>query len=519
MVESKQKSIHGASISDESHDSNASNTTNNAGGERYALTNRSSESNPPERKFAFSHKSDSSNDTGASETIEDHVRRMATKAGQNQLDWQASYTAMLNNVSGFYANKINEIVDPINEQLTHYLNGLRWDIEHKPEEILRQAQHDFDSTRNDALNYTERYTQFKEKLVREQKIFPDLEEEDVRKTQTKSTGDWVMFFGLLAILVLIESGANTTLLSSVIEGGIVGAFIIATLVSIINVVGIGTGLGFLYDFLLRKVPRNLFYITLPVWLGCALLLNLEVGRHREKFVLDIEAKEQAAENASIADSVDSLQVPTTLVEELTDVSFNLSSWQFESVLFFILGVVLCCFGFYKGFSFRAPGENLKSMLESIDNLKQKIGHGIENIPLESGTVLTTLREHVGQRFQQFDDNRREAQNRMQDMEHRWDQIITVISAEFINSYNNAHPQQKITSETLKQIPMIAKFPATAADKDTLTEAAVFIDGYRTTGQSEFFNQIRSVNQNIADLREEYRAAVRVIMTSGYQDRH
>lgn len=152
------------------------------------------------------------------------------------------------------------------------------------------------------------------------------------------------------------------------------------------------------------------------------------------------------------------------------------------------------------------------MLESIDKIRVKIERNIENIPLESVKELTALRGQVGQHFQEFYANQRMAENRMQDMRKRWYQIITVISTEFVNSYNNAHPQQRITSETLKQESKIAEFPATQDDQDALTEAANFIDAYRTEEQSKFFGRIRSASRDITNSQEEYRAAIRVVMT-------
>lgn len=302
MSQSEQKPIQVTpSSADDSQSrpsySNASNK--DVEGERFSVAASAYESNSPDepkRMYASKNAGEnrlavySEDGTNQIETIGEHVKKMATQAGMLQLDWQASYSELVDNVSVFYAHKVNEIVDPIIRQSARYLNGLSFDIEYRSEEIKENAIRAFEATLSDARTYAKRYTQFKKKLVQEQKIFPELEEENIRETQTKSMGDWVMFFGLMAILVLVESGANTTLLSSVIEGGIVGAFIVATLVSIINVVGIGTGLGFLYAFLLRKVSRNIFYIAMPVWLGCALLLNLEEGDIEKNLSLTLKPK-------------------------------------------------------------------------------------------------------------------------------------------------------------------------------------------------------------------------------------
>ncbi len=287
----------------------------------------------------------SNNEEAPRENIEDVAKREATQAGMNLTDWQPSYAGLVKSVAGFYAKEINKIIFPINRQVGKYFNGLRYNLDAKTDSILLEAKTEFGSLHSDAQKYNRDFSEFNKKLQKEQRIFPDLSEDDIRKTSIKTSADWLLFFAILGLIVLLESAANMSLLSTAIEGGLIQAFMVALLVSIINVMGVGTGIGFLCAFLFRKA-RTVCYVFLPIWFFLVVVLNLVVGRHREGFVRDIEAKEKAADAASAVEGIDSLVITA---EELSEISFGVHAWHFESVLFFLLGIVLSCFGFYKGF--------------------------------------------------------------------------------------------------------------------------------------------------------------------------
>lgn len=459
----------------------------------------------------FSLAQGSDNDSRPEESIEERASKMATKAGQRLLDWQASYTSLINQISGFYAVEINKLIHPINIRLGAFLNGLRWDLEQEPQNILRQAQADFASLRGNALNYQSDRAEFMGKLEHERRIFPNLTEDDVRKTDVKTTGSWILFAAILAVMVLGESAANMALLASALEGGLIQAFMVATLVSIINVAGIGAGAGFLYAFLFRKL-RNVFYAVLPVWFAALLILNLLVGRHRENFILDIEAKEHAAEaNASnLSEGLSSLVVSSS---EITEVSLNPVAWHFESGLFFLLGMVLCSFGFYKGLSFMRPGENIKPFLDKLDKLKQKIEQGIGTIPAQCGERLVSLRKKVADEIVKLDQIVKKAENDFEDMEVRWDIIINVIETEFVNSYNQAHPSQKISMDNIRSAEVAASFPATEADRGTIVRGKKSVSDYENEVQTKFYDTVASINSQILDMQHEYRQALDSLMNT------
>ena len=447
----------------------------------------------------------------AQESIEERARANATKAGQRLLDWQASYVAMIKDVSGFYSTEINKIIYPINKKLGAYLNGLTWDLKNQPDAILLQADNEYKASLNDAMKYNHGRVEFNKKLEKEKQYFPDLSEDDIRKTTVKTPAHWTLFFAILGIIVLLESVANMALLARALEGGLIQAFLVATLVSIINVMGVGTGVGFFLAFLFRKL-RKFFNIALPIWFGTVLLLNLEVGRHREGFILDIEAKERAAESTNSVDGLNSLVVVS---EKFSDVTYSLHSWHFESVLFFLLGIVLSCFGFYKGFCFLATGENLKLFLDKLDALKEKVEQKISSMPNQYREQLEDLRKKVSDEISQINEAVSSGDNKFQDMEAGWNILIDVIGTEFINSYNQAHPGEKITMETIASAKVAAKFPATPADRDSITKGMEAMQEYRSNEQTIFNDKISSINEKIAKRQEEYLQATSSQMRDVY----
>lgn len=438
----------------------------------------------------------SSNDDDAPrQDIEDAAKEMATKAGMNLVSWEPGYANLVQEVSGFYAEEIRKLISPINRQMTKYLNGLRYDLESGPKDVLLQAEGDFKSLNGDALKYHRNFSQFNKELQKEQRVFPNLTELGVRKTKIKTSADGFLFFAVLGLIVLVESAANMSLLSSALEGGLIQAFMVAVLVSVINVMVVGTGMGFLCAFLFRKI-KTAFYAAVPVWLIFVVALNVIVGGHREKYVLAIEEKEKAAEGA---------------VVELSEVSYNFLSWSFESVLFFLLGIGLCCFGFYKGITYSAPGENLKFLLDKLDVLKDKIEQGIESIPARYKEELKILKDKVSKEKQELLQLVGEGETRLQNMEGSWNGLIHVIQTEFVSSYNKAHPEQKIDLETLQNARETPPFPAHQAVRDAVARAKKRLQEYESSDQQRFYDAIYSANSEIARMQGEYRQSTGVLM--------
>ena len=460
-------------------------------------------------KYAMSSYAEATDSEQHRESIEDRARNMATKAGQKQHGWQANYTALIRQVSSFYCEEINGIIHPINNSMSKFLNGLYFDLNHGPDKILTDMESDFGSLLAKAKKYRSSYREFMEKLKQERKIFPNLTEDDVRKTSIKTSGSWVLFIAILAVMILIESTANMSLLAGALEGGLIQAFVVAVLVSIINVAGVGAGAGFLCAFLYRKM-RELFYFVFSMWFVVVVFLNLIVGRHRENFVLDIEAKEKIAE-AGAVDLSGGLSSLVVSAADIAAVSFNPITWKFESVLFFLLGIGLSAFGFYKGLSFFAPGENIKPFLEKLDTLKQEINQGIEAIPKQCNDKLSTLRQDVGQEITDLNHVVNKGENAFQSMEHGWDIIINVIETEFVNSYNFADPTQKIAEEDIRGAKVAAVFPATSAVRETITRGKNAIQDYDKHGKEKFFNTIASITSKILNMQCEYRDAIQGVM--------
>ena len=447
------------------------------------------------------------NPDAPSQTIEERASEEASKAGQRLLDWKASYAALTNKISGFYTEQINDLIHPINKQMGEQLNGLRFDLDKGPASILQEAKDDYASLHGDAVKYQRDRAEFNKRLEKERRVFSDLSEDDIRKTEIKTPGSWFLFFAILGLIVLLESAANMGLLASALEGGLVQAFLTATLVSVVNVMGIGAGIGFLCAFLFRKL-RGVFYAALPLWFGGVVLLNLVIGRHREKEVIGIEAEEQAANAESLSEGLGSLVVAPS---EITEVSLNVVSWHFESVLFFLLGIVLSCFGFYKGLFFIRPGENLKPILDKLDTLQKKVEQGIDDIAAQGRQKIYQLRKKVADEFVTLNSIVDEGENAFQDMEEGWGRIIDVIEHEFVNSYNQAHPEQKISSKDIRETDIAADFPATQADRDAIIRGKQSIKDYRETGQGLFYDAIQSINAQIGQNQSEYRAAIHTLM--------
>ena len=441
------------------------------------------------------------------ESVKERACRMATKAGQQRRGWQASYAELSEDIRSFYAEEISRLTRDINGQLGAHLNGLGWNLSKGTNSVLQQTKRKYTSLHSDALKYQRDRAEFNKRLEKERLVYPDLSEDDIRKTEIKTFGSWFLFFAILSFIVLLESAANMSLLAGAVEGGLVQAFWLATLVSVVNVMGVGAGVGFLCAFLFRKL-RGVFYAALPLWLGGVVAFNLVVGQHREGYMLKIIKAEEQANAKSLSEGLGSLAAaPGQLAEA---VSLNILSWHFESILFLLLGIVLSCLGFYKGISCIRPGEKLKPVLDELNALQEKVEQGIDAIASEGSNSLDELRKSVSDVLWNTDKIVRACEDCFYDMEAGWTSMFNLIRHEFVDSYNQANPGKQISAESIKETDIVVAFPASQPDKDAIDRGMQFIKNYETD-QKSFFAVIDSANAEISREQDEHRQAVHSLM--------
>lgn len=325
---------------------------------------------------------------------------------------------------------------------------------------------------------------------------------------------WTRWLGLVAagaVCVTIESGLNIALLMGGLPGGALQAFMLALLVSLINVGGLGIGAGLLMSEVRRRIKPDLYRVAWAVWIPLAVAFNFVVGRHREAYarVLDL-----IREN------------PTALVPDhrvlLAEISFNPLTWELEALLFALLGTSLCAFGFWKGFTFmRGIGVNSVSDGQAGASdivpgteapYQRQLFDAFASLPQRYRSCLTSdLRGEVANWYKALDRERRDVTTLLEMMkEGQYRQAcVDRLEHAFIVEHNGSYPD-KIGSENV-QAHRLEKYPepltVTASDPQVLEEAGRIILEWSEAGHAAFDNRIASANDEIVKIWTNYRPLV------------
>ena len=350
-----------------------------------------------------------------------------------------------------------------------------------------------------------------------------------------NTGDsdskvhWTRWLGLIAVFaafVMVEAVANIGLLMDALPGGALAAFLLAVLVSVINVGGFGISAGLLLSWLHRhfgKTRRRLQQLAWVTWMALAFAFNLVAGRHREAYARVVEQIREAQ----------TATVPATR-DILPDVPFNLLAWEFQAMLFALLGMLLCALGFAKGFTFiqgqadrsetaeqRSPdeerggqGEHTGSdgQSEATSPYFRRLFDEFSSLPQRYQGVLTNeLRGAVANWYRALDQERRNVTTLLETLKGEQNRQACIDSVEhaFIVAHNSNYPDKiDIGSVEAHRLEKYAEpLTVTAADLQVLEAAAALVDEWRESGQASFDERIAEAHNEITTIWNNYKALV------------
>lgn len=328
----------------------------------------------------------------------------------------------------------------------------------------------------------------------------------------ESSSPWMVWFWIVVIflaLLVAESFANIRLLMDALPGGALDAFLLAALVSAINVGGIGIGFGLLLARLRRHFgdASTLFRLACVAWPIMSVTFNYVAGRHRAAYSLVADAVQENP-NAS-----------RVVGQYLADVSFNPFVWDFQSLLFATLGFILCCAGLAKGFSSfsstrEGPGASqpaASSGEAEIRNPDEELFAHYESLPERYQHEVDSIRKDVADWYTKLDEERRNVHSTVENLkeeQHR-QACINFVEYWFVSSYNSCHPD-KITLDRLEK-HRLNSYPeplsVKPSDPGVLEEAATVVADWTAKGQSDYDERVLTARSKIRDLWNDYRDPV------------
>ena len=321
-----------------------------------------------------------------------------------------------------------------------------------------------------------------------------------------TTQEWWKLSAILGVCIAIEAVANGYLLAAALTTGLVGAFITAIVVSFLNVGALGAGIGLLLSALRRRTAQNgLFYGSWAAWGAAALLLNLLVGRHREAFARLIDAREQQMGGAVETNMA-------TATEMASTIPYIPSSWQFESLLFFCLGIALCVFGFFKGYTFIGAEDPHHTRRELHHQKAAILSEYYSLSERYRGRLTEDLRASVAGWVEALERAWQNAVNDKEDLQANWSggSLLAQVEALFIAAYNDSHAtkiDQPMLDEHREQPGIDISFPATPADLQVPNEARDIIRKWTETDQKAFFEDINAQTEEIDRVWTDYRPLI------------
>ena len=411
--------------------------------------------------------------------------------------WEAAHHRLIARLRKECQEHINRILAKLRSELGAPYNGWAFERLHGPRQVVIDAEGRLKQLQDQAQsNRTAR-----EKL------------RDIHLTTTlahdlkqPSVQDWWHLVAILGICIAIEAGANSFLLASALTTGLVGAFVTAILVSVLNVGALGAGVGLLLSSFRRRTDRSgIFYGSVGTWAILTLLLNLLVGRHREAFARIIDEREQ-----QVMGSVETNF--STVTETAASIPYIPSSWQFESLLFFCLGVALCAFGFYKGYSFIKTIDPNRAKYE-LDKQRARILKNYWQLSDEFRRQLTNnVRADVAGWVQELKTEWHHATDQLEDLESEWNgrSHLAHVEALFVSAYNDVSAT-KINKTMLRthrdQEDFMLSFPMSPADRQVLSDTKEILQKWSTTDMEVFFADINERTQAVDSLWTNYKRLV------------
>ena len=443
------------------------------------------------------------------ETIHKSASEITKEIAENSYDWKAGHVSSLTKMRTLYQEYINKLLQGINEQLGEPLNGWNFLKLEGPNQLVLKAENEFKNLKSRSGTYRADRNQLLDSMQGLNKRFPNVSEESLQNVKTIDIGDWWLFIGIMLICILVEAVANVSLLIAVLTTGMLGAFIVAVLVSVLNVGIAGAGVGFLISFFHRHSGR-LFKGAIPLlcstWVLLMLLLNLFIGRHRENFSRILE-QQIAGEIVSESQKIGSMN---EALQSAESISFNVAEWQFESLLFFLLGIGLCAFAFLRAYSFIKPGSELADRFKSLSEERNRINVEFHALPERYQKELTDrLRPEVANYVQNLHNDCNAAEVVFEDVRDDWDkgQILARMEADFVSSHNVNHAG-KVSLDMLRshreEQKIDTSFPVTRADENVLDDAKQICEKWKAVSQDEFFTNITDRTREISNMWDRYK---------------
>ena len=241
------------------------------------------------------------------------------------------------------------------------------------------------------------------------------------------------------------------------------------------------------------------------------------GRHREAYA-------RVAETVR-SNPTDDAPLPQALLPEI---AFNPLTWEFQALLFALLGMILCAVGFAKGFTFirsagfrhdtdadieAAPETSGQddSVRTAQDKMPRHVVTAYEDVLNQFRAGIGRLRDDVADWHASLDQKRRDMHGTVNVLKEEKNRqaCIECVTHAFISEYNNRHAEKidLATVEAHREQRYREPILVTPSDAVVLEEAATLAIDWKKSGQANLERRITDAQEEMIALWARYEPLV------------
>lgn len=194
-----------------------------------------------------------------------------------------AYAGVISNTIGIFSHAIGDIIDNLRTQVARQGAEIAMKMVSGFEQIREDATSQFQNVLISSTAYTPKHDKYEKALSELKKRFPDIDEEKIKTPPRNTEQDIVVLIAIFLGGLLLEGVIGSFLLGEVLAGGFIAGLGFAIAISLINVGGLGLGLGVVYDNFHRKKKIPIWWFM--GWFALVLVINSGVALYRYEQVV------------------------------------------------------------------------------------------------------------------------------------------------------------------------------------------------------------------------------------------
>ena len=358
--------------------------------------------------------------------------------------------AMVNSaVTNIFSDAIYNVVANLRTEVAHAGAGIAMKIDAGFDAIYQRANGEFQQVLIRTVEYSTKKQSYNNALANLMSRYPDVDEEKIKNPSRNTEQDWVILVAIFLGSLLLEGIIGAFLLGEVLAGGIIAGVGFAIAISLVNILGLGFGMGKVFDYMHRKEAIQGLWFGL--WFTLILAINGGIAWYRYDQVSTF--------NEGGIDPV------------------------LAMFLFALLGVVFACFAFWKIYTGWCPESLLHKQWKELDDERRSHHSNVDKIFEGFKDESDKRLQYIGDFYQKLKELLLAADAEWEQLEVNYPAACQFAEREFWRGRNatNTTPEP----EDLPPNIDIPKWEDSASKFQSRDEAREFLNKWNSTERKSF----------------------------------